>query len=114
MVVDCSKHQNDGILLGVVKTLLTLVTSKVCQVHNQSLMLAMRACYHVFLSSTNAQNQVAARAALTQMVNNIFERMEETSSDFQRIEKQVKANPHIWNLPEDFLKKRRMESILLE
>jgi len=112
MVVDCSKHQNDAILLGVVKTLLTLVTSKVCEVHGQGLMLAMRACYHVFLSSTNAQNQVAARAALTQMVNNIFERMEETHRDFKRIEKVAKEQPENYNLPPQFLKFRQMESIL--
>eukprot|EP00494_Astrolonche_serrata_P020566 UN20790 len=55
-------------------------------------MLAMRACYHVYLSSKNVENRTAARAALTQMVQVIFLRMEETCADFKTIEDKAAEN----------------------
>jgi brefeldin A-inhibited guanine nucleotide-exchange protein len=43
-------------------------------------MLAVRACYHIFLSTRNQVNQTTAKATLTQMLNEVFSRMEDISN----------------------------------
>ncbi len=42
----------------------------------QALLLAMRACYNIYLTSRLEVNQTTAKATLTQMVNVVFQRME--------------------------------------
>jgi len=66
--------ENDRVQLQVIKALLTAVTSATCKVHAQSLLLAVRACYHIFLTSRNMVNQTTAKATLTQMLNIVFQR----------------------------------------
>lgn len=58
------------------KALLTVVTSQACEVHEGSILLAVRTCYNIYLASRNLINQTTARATLTQMLNVIFSRME--------------------------------------
>lgn len=58
------------------KALLTVVTSQACEVHEGSILLAVRTCYNIYLASRNLINQTTARATLTQMLNVIFARME--------------------------------------
>ncbi|RWS13810.1 brefeldin A-inhibited guanine nucleotide-exchange protein 1-like isoform X6 [Dinothrombium tinctorium] len=67
---------DDGIQLQIIKALLTLVTSQHCQVHEGSILLAVRTCYNIYLGSKNLINQTTAKATLTQMLNVIFSRME--------------------------------------
>ncbi|RWS30440.1 brefeldin A-inhibited guanine nucleotide-exchange protein 1-like protein [Leptotrombidium deliense] len=67
---------DDGIQLQIIKALLTLVTSHQCQVHEGSVLLAVRTCYNIYLGSKNLINQTTAKATLTQMLNVIFSRME--------------------------------------
>lgn len=67
---------DDGVQLQIIKALLTLVTSPSCQVHESSLLLAIQACFDIYLSSRNATNQNTAKATLTQMFNNSFQKME--------------------------------------
>lgn len=59
-----------------IKALLTVVTSQACEVHEGSILLAVRTCYNIYLASRNLINQTTARATLTQMLNVIFARME--------------------------------------
>ena len=91
-VYECSMYENDKVQLQVrlsagrspstashagaqvIKALLTAVTSLTCKVHGHSLLLAVRACYHIYLTSRNAINQTTAKATLTQMLNLVFER----------------------------------------
>lgn len=67
---------DDGVQLQIIKALLTLVTSPSCQVHESSLLLAIQTCFDIYLSSRNATNQNTAKATLTQMFNNSFQKME--------------------------------------
>ena len=67
---------DEGIQLQVIKALLTVVTSQSCQVHEGSILLAVRTCYNIYLGSKNLVNQTTAKATLTQMLNVIFSRME--------------------------------------
>lgn len=62
--------------LQIIKALLTVVTSQHVEVHEGTILLAVRTCYNIFLASKNLVNQTTARATLTQMLNVIFTRME--------------------------------------
>lgn len=75
-VSDCKDDPQDTVQLQVIKALLTAVTSPVTAVHEASLLMAVRACYHIFLVSNNVINRTTAKATLTQMLNVSFQRME--------------------------------------
>ena len=72
----CSDEFDDGVQLQVVNSLLTAITSPYCEVHEASLLLAIRACFHIHLVAKNVVNKQTAKAALTQMLSAIFRRME--------------------------------------
>lgn len=75
-VSKCSDEFDDGVQLQVIKALLTAVTSTHCEVHEGSLLLAVRACFHIHLVSKNQVNKTTAKAALTQMLSVVNQRME--------------------------------------
>jgi len=52
------------------------VTSQYFEIHGRTLLLAVRTCFEIYLASKNPINQDTAKAALTQMLNVIFMRME--------------------------------------
>ena len=58
--------------------MLTVITSQYVSVHEGTVLVAVRTCYNIFLASRDMNNQVTAKAALTQMINIIFTRMENT------------------------------------
>ncbi|XP_074598871.1 ADP ribosylation factor guanine nucleotide exchange factor Sec71 isoform X2 [Brevipalpus obovatus] len=70
-------NTDEGVQLQIIKALLTVVSSQSCQVHEGSVLLAVRTCYNIYLGSKNLINQTTAKATLTQMLNMIFRRMEE-------------------------------------
>ncbi|PNF27849.1 hypothetical protein B7P43_G09188, partial [Cryptotermes secundus] len=67
---------DEGVQLQIIKALLTVVTSQHVEVHEGTVLLAVRTCYNIYLASKNLINQTTARATLTQMLNVIFTRME--------------------------------------
>ena len=75
-VSKCSDEFDDNVQLYVIKVLLTAVTSIHCEVHEASLLLAVRACFHIHLISKNQVNKTTAKAALTQMLSVANQRME--------------------------------------
>lgn len=77
---------DEGVQLQIIKALLTVVTSQHVEVHEGTVLMAVRTCYNIFLASKNLINQTTARATLTQMLNVIFTRMEN-----QAIEAEVQA-----------------------
>eukprot|EP01138_Halocafeteria_seosinensis_P008061 gb/GECG01008237.1/.p1 GENE.gb/GECG01008237.1/~~gb/GECG01008237.1/.p1 ORF type:complete len:289 (+),score=51.98 gb/GECG01008237.1/:1-867(+) len=72
----CRDDTQDNVQLQVIKALLTAVTSNTCRVRGVSLLGAVRSVYHIYLSSKNSVNRNTAKAALTQMVNIVIQRME--------------------------------------
>lgn len=75
-VSKCSDEFDDSVQLQVINSLLTAVTSPYCEVHEASLLLAVRACFHIHLITRNTVNKQTAKGALTQMLSAIFRRME--------------------------------------
>lgn len=67
---------DEGVQLQIIKALLTVVTSQHVEVHEGTVLLAVRTCYNIYLASRSLINQTTARATLTQMLNVIFTRME--------------------------------------
>jgi brefeldin A-inhibited guanine nucleotide-exchange protein len=70
------------ILFFCVQALLTVVTSQHVEIHEGTLLLAVRTCYNIYLASKNLINQTTAKATLTQMLNVIFMRMENQAVSF--------------------------------
>uniref|UniRef100_A0A8D3DR86 ARF guanine nucleotide exchange factor 1 n=1 Tax=Scophthalmus maximus TaxID=52904 RepID=A0A8D3DR86_SCOMX len=67
---------DEGVQLQIIKALLTAVTSQHIEIHEGTVLQAVRTCYNIYLASKNLINQTTAKATLTQMLNVIFARME--------------------------------------
>ena len=52
------------------------MTSSYCEVHEASLLQSVRACFHIHLITKNSTNKTTAKAALTQMLSAVFQRMD--------------------------------------
>jgi brefeldin A-inhibited guanine nucleotide-exchange protein len=75
-ICNCRDDASDNVQLQVIKALLTTISSGTCSVHGESLLMSVRACYHIYLVSKNQVNRTTAKATLTQMLNIVFQRME--------------------------------------
>ena len=75
-ICSCSDHSDENVQLQVIKALLTGVSCNHCEVHATSLLLAVRACYHIHLVSRNSVNRTTAKGSLKQMLNIVFQKME--------------------------------------
>ena len=76
VVTRCSEDYDESVHLQVMKVLLMALTSQYCQVHESSLLLAVRACFQIHLITKSQVNKTTAKAALTQMLSIVFQRME--------------------------------------
>ncbi|KAL4543975.1 hypothetical protein Ndes2437B_g01778 [Nannochloris sp. 'desiccata'] len=76
LMCQCDDTGDEAVELRLLKALLTVTTSPTLPVHGQALLLAVRACYNVFLTSRSEVTQATAKATLTQMVNIVFQRQE--------------------------------------
>jgi brefeldin A-inhibited guanine nucleotide-exchange protein len=76
LLCGCDDTGDEAVELRLLKAVLTCATSPTLTVHGQALLLLVRACYNVFLTSRSDVNQTTAKATLTQMVNVVFQRME--------------------------------------
>ncbi|CAI5948228.1 unnamed protein product [Closterium sp. NIES-64] len=65
-----------SVVLQVIKVILTAIASSTFQVHGDCLILALRTCYNIVLTSKSQVNLSTARGTLTQMLNIVFKRME--------------------------------------
>ena len=76
VVTRCSEDYDETVHLQVMKVLLMALTSQHCQVHESSLLQAVRACFQIHLITKSQVNKTTAKAALTQMLSIVFQRME--------------------------------------
>ena len=58
------------------KCLLTILTSPHIEIHEQTMLLAIKTCYNIQITSSSLVNQASSRAALTQIINTILYRLE--------------------------------------
>lgn len=76
MIISSLYLYRDATLFQVMKVLLMALTSQHCQVHESSLLQAVRACFQIHLITKSQVNKTTAKAALTQMLSIVFQRME--------------------------------------
>jgi brefeldin A-inhibited guanine nucleotide-exchange protein len=90
----CNSHTDENVQLQVIKALLTAVSCNHCEIHETSLLLAVRACYHIHLVSRNSVNRTTAKGTLKQMLNICFQKMEaydiEHGAELEDLEKKVR------------------------
>ncbi|KAL7059279.1 hypothetical protein AAHC03_013401 [Spirometra sp. Aus1] len=82
-------NTDDEVQLQVIKALLTVITSPVVEVHERDILLVVRTCYSIYMATRNIVNQTTARATLTQMLNVIFQKMEQSALDAAVLSKQT-------------------------
>lgn len=76
IIGDCFDSPDDNVQLQIIKAFLSAVSSPACEIHDQALMIAIRACFNIYLVSRNKVNQATAKATLTQILSIIFQRFE--------------------------------------
>ncbi|ETN86107.1 Sec7 domain protein [Necator americanus] len=67
---------DEAVLLQIIKALLAVVLTNNCEVHEGSLLLAVRTCFTIFLATKSPINQSTAKGTLTQVINAVFANME--------------------------------------
>ncbi|KAK2527972.1 Arfgef1 [Columba guinea] len=86
---------DEGVQLQIIKALLTAVTSQHIEIHEGTVLQAVRTCYNIYLASKNLINQTTAKATLTQMLNVIFARMENQAlQEAKQMEKERHRQQH--------------------
>uniref|UniRef100_A0A8C7MXI6 ARF guanine nucleotide exchange factor 1 n=1 Tax=Oncorhynchus kisutch TaxID=8019 RepID=A0A8C7MXI6_ONCKI len=91
---------DQGVQLQIIKALLTSVTSQHIEIHEGTVLQAVRTCYNIYLASKNLINQTTAKATLTQMLNVIFARMENQAlQEARQMEKERLRQQHLQPSP---------------
>ncbi|XP_030071158.1 brefeldin A-inhibited guanine nucleotide-exchange protein 1 isoform X1 [Microcaecilia unicolor] len=100
---------DEGVQLQIIKALLTAVTSQHIEIHEGTVLQAVRTCYNIYLASKNLINQTTAKATLTQMLNVIFARMENQA--FQEAKQMEKErHRHLHHLQQSPVNHHEIES----
>ncbi|TKR93853.1 hypothetical protein L596_008231 [Steinernema carpocapsae] len=68
-------HTDDNVQLQILKGLLTAVMSATCEVHDKTLLLCVKTCFNIYLTSKTPVNNSTAKGTLTQIITHVFESM---------------------------------------
>ncbi|MFH4975093.1 hypothetical protein AB6A40_001802 [Gnathostoma spinigerum] len=69
-------NTDEGVQLQILKAVLAVVLAPKCEVHEATLLLAVRTCFNIFLASRSPINQSTAKASLTQVISAVFGNMQ--------------------------------------
>lgn len=75
-VTKCSESNVEGIQAGVIRTMLAIMTSPKCGIHEATLLMCIRATFHVYLITKSFECKKQSRLALIDMMQSVFNRME--------------------------------------
>lgn len=89
------------------KALLTAVTSQHIEIHEGTVLQAVRTCYNIYLASKNLINQTTAKATLTQMLNVIFARMENQAVS-------IKKRERLWRTPQASNTEKSLQKFIMK
>ena len=81
-ISQCVEDGTPDVHLQIIKSLVTMISTMTCKVHDSSLLDAFRACYKIHLSTTNQTNQSVSKVALHQMMTTVFQKMEAYAGNF--------------------------------
>lgn len=83
---ECSMYKDILVQRQVIKALLTTVSSVSCPVHDHGLLQAVTSCYQIYLQAGDETNRTTSRAALTQIFNIVFQRMEHFAAQLKQLD----------------------------
>ncbi|PAV59959.1 hypothetical protein WR25_18037 [Diploscapter pachys] len=72
---------DEAVILQIIKAILAVVLSPACEVHDLSLLMAVRTCFTICLATKSPINLATAKASLTQIINTIFANMEKHGNE---------------------------------
>ncbi|CAJ0573252.1 unnamed protein product, partial [Mesorhabditis spiculigera] len=72
---------DETVLLQIIKAILAAVLSQQCEVHEASLLLAVRTCFTIYLATRSPINGATAKGTLTQIINTVFGQMEKHGAE---------------------------------
>lgn len=75
-ITRCSESSVESIQTGVVRAMLAITTSPKTSLHEASMLMAIRATFHVYLITKSPDCKKAAKSALYDMMRSVFNRME--------------------------------------
>lgn len=75
-ICECAHERDNQVQLQVIKALLTVVIAVNSKVHERTLLEAFKTQYSIHITSTSQVNKNTAKAALTQMINVVFAKMD--------------------------------------
>jgi len=87
---EASMYRDAHVQRQVLKALLTTVSSVSCPVHDHSLLQAVTSCYQIYLQAADETNRTTSKAALTQIFNIVFQRMEHFAQQLKQLEQAAK------------------------
>jgi hypothetical protein len=93
-VCKCSDNSSEDVQLQVVKTVMTM-TAELKEIHQTSLLLVLKACYHIYLHSKHRDLQTSASAALTQTLKYLFDRMETNADELKKLDEASKLKVNV-------------------
>uniref|UniRef100_A0AC35TRP5 SEC7 domain-containing protein n=1 Tax=Rhabditophanes sp. KR3021 TaxID=114890 RepID=A0AC35TRP5_9BILA len=63
---------DENVQLNIIKAILAAVLTEHCNIHEKSLLLAIRTCFNIYLASRTNVIQATAKGILTQIINKVF------------------------------------------
>ena len=75
-ITKCSESNIEAIQSGVVKAMVAIMTSPKCGIHEATLLMCIRATFHVYLITKSVECKKQSRLALIDMMQSVFNRME--------------------------------------
>ena len=75
-ICSCKDQEDESVQLNIIKAVHTAVASPVLAVHETTLLLAVKTCFYIYLVSRTPVIQSTANSTLTQMLNEVFKRLE--------------------------------------
>jgi brefeldin A-inhibited guanine nucleotide-exchange protein len=92
-ITKCSESNIEGIQVAVVRAMLAIMTSPKCGIHEATLLMCIRATFHVYLITKALECKKHSRLALMDMMQSVFNRMEAYDAIF-RSEKPMEVVQH--------------------
>lgn len=92
-ITKCSESNIEGIQVAVVRAMLAIMTSPKCGIHEATLLMCIRATFHVYLITKALECKKHSRLALMDMMQSVFNRMEAYDAMF-RSEKPMEVVQH--------------------
>ncbi|KAK0425566.1 hypothetical protein QR680_009262 [Steinernema hermaphroditum] len=72
---------DDAVELQIIKAILAAVLSNTCEVHEKTLLLCVRTCFNIYLTTRKPINSSTAKGTLTQIITSVFNSMYAVDED---------------------------------